>query len=43
LTLRGADHLRNVVLPEITSLDGVVGETTSPIFEQRRKTVVPSL
>lgn len=43
LTLRAADHLRNVVLPEIASLDGGVGETTSPIFEQRRKTVVPSL
>ena len=43
LTLRGADHLRNVVLPEIASPDGGVVKTTSPIFEQRRKTVAPSL
>lgn len=43
LAVRDTDHLREVVLAEIASLDGVVDETTSLIFEHRRKTVVPPL
>ena len=43
LAVRDTDHLRDVVLAEVASLDGVVDETTSLIFEHRRKTVVPPL
>lgn len=40
LAVRDTDHLRDVVLAEVASLDGVVDETTSLIFEHRRKTVI---
>lgn len=43
LAVRDTDHLREVVLAEIASLDGVVDETTSLIFEHRRKTVIEPL
>jgi len=43
VAVRDTDHLRDVVLAEIASLDGVVDETTSLIFEHRRKTVITPL
>lgn len=43
LAVRDTDHLRTLVLAEIASLDGVADETTSLIFEHRRKTVVEPL
>jgi DNA-binding Lrp family transcriptional regulator len=43
VAVRDTDHLRDVVLAEVASLDGVVDETTSLIFEHRRKTVVEPL
>lgn len=43
LAVRDTDHLRSLVLSEIASLEGVVDETTSLIFEHRRKTVVTPL
>ena len=43
VAVRDTDHLRDVVLAAIASLDGVVDETTSLIFEHRRKTVITPL
>ena len=43
VAVRDTDHLRDVVLAEIASLDGVVDETTSLIFEHRRKTAISPL
>ena len=43
VAVRDTDHLRDAVLAEIASLDGVVDETTSLIFEHRRKTVITPL
>ena len=43
VAVRDTDHLREVVLAEIASLDGVVDETTSLIFEHRRKTAITPL
>ena len=43
LAVRDTDHLRSLVLSEIASLDGVVDETTSLIFEHLRKTVVEAI
>ena len=43
VAVRDSDHLRDVVLAEIASLDGVVDETTSLIFEHRRKMVIEPL
>lgn len=40
LAVRDTDHLRSLVLSDIASLDGVVDETTSLIFDHLRKTVV---
>ncbi|MEM8933970.1 MAG: Lrp/AsnC family transcriptional regulator [Acidobacteriota bacterium] len=43
VAVRDTDHLRDVVLAGIASLDGVVDETTSLIFEHRRKTTITPL
>ncbi|MEM9518321.1 MAG: Lrp/AsnC family transcriptional regulator [Actinomycetota bacterium] len=43
VAVRDSDHLRDVVVAEIASIDGVVDETTSIIFEHRRKTVIEPL
>lgn len=40
LSVADTDSLRRLVLDEIASLPGVVDETTSLVFEHRRKTVV---
>ena len=40
LAVRDTDHLRSIVLAEIASLEGVFDETTSLVFEHRRKTVI---
>ena len=43
LAVRDTDHLRDVVVAEVAGLDGVVDETTSLIFEHRRKVVISPL
>lgn len=43
LAVRDTDHLRSLVLSEIAGMEGVVDETTSLIFEHRRKTVIEAL
>ena len=43
VAVRDTDHLRSVVLSEIAGLDGVVDETTSLIFEHRRKAAIEPL
>ena len=43
LAVSDADHLRTVVLSRIATLDGVVDERTSIVFEHRRRTVVDVL
>ena len=43
LAVRDTDHLRDVVVAEVAGLGGVVDETTSLIFEHRRKVVISPL
>ena len=43
LAVRDTDHLRSLVLSEIASLEAVVDETTSLIFEHRAKPELPNL
>ncbi|MEZ5340374.1 MAG: Lrp/AsnC family transcriptional regulator [Acidimicrobiales bacterium] len=40
LSVQNTDALRRIVLDEIASLPGVVDETTSLVFEHRRKQVI---
>jgi len=43
LAVADADHLRDVVLSRIATLDGVTDERTSLVFEHRRRRVVDVL
>ena len=43
LAVADADHLRDVVLSRIATLDGVTDERTSIVFEHRRRHVVEAL
>jgi DNA-binding Lrp family transcriptional regulator len=43
LAVSDADHLRAVVLSRIATLDGVVDERTSLVFEHHRRTVIDLL
>jgi DNA-binding Lrp family transcriptional regulator len=43
LAVADADHLRDVVLSRIATLDGVTDERTSLVFEHRRRHVVDVL
>ena len=43
LSVQDTDALRHLVLDRISSIDGVVDERTSLVFEHRRRTVVEPL